>query len=69
MQSANEDKTVIQEKLKEIMKLAKEVNTKSRNYSRKIYETNIYTDLIIFDENSNEMIVLKDLMRKYNVKC
>lgn len=69
MQSANEDKTVIQEKLKEIMKIAKEVNTKSRNYSRKIYETNIYTDLIIFDENSNEMIVLKDLMRKYNVKC
>ena len=51
------------------MKIAKEVNTKSRNYSRKIYETNIYTDLIIFDENSNEMIVLKDLMRKYNVKC
>lgn len=58
----------IKSKLKEMMKLAKEINMKSKNYSHCMMGSDIHSDLILFYENSNEMIVLKDLMRKYNVK-
>lgn len=54
-------------KLKEMMKIAKEINIQSKNYSKCMTESNIHSDLILFYETSDEMIILKKLMKKYNV--
>ncbi len=64
MKKVNNDKLIIQEKLKEIMKLAKEVGRLSENYTRK---NQLEPSYIIFNESSNEMKMLKELLETYEI--
>ena len=64
MKKVNNDKLIIQEKLKEIIKLAKEVGRLSENYTRK---NQLEPSYIIFNESSNEMKMLKELLETYEI--
>ncbi len=64
MKNINEDKIIIQEKLKDIMKLAKEVGVLSENYATKHQLEPIY---IVFNESGDEMKILKGLLETYGI--
>lgn len=64
MSKKENEKKVIQEKLKELIKLAKEIGTLSEKY---VKENDEYADYMLFHENSSEMKMLNTLSEKYEI--
>lgn len=64
MSKDKNEKIVIQEKLKELIKLAKEIGTLSEKY---VKENDEYVMYMIFTENSDEMNMLNRFAETYEI--
>ena len=64
MSKEKNEKEIIQEKLKEVIKLAREIGTLSEKY---VQENNEYSMYMIFNENSSEMKMLQKFAETYEI--
>lgn len=64
MSKEKNEKEIIQEKLKELIKLAKEIGTLSEKY---VKENDEYSMYMMFTENSGEMKMLQKFAETYEI--